>query len=68
MISFDSCACFLRNCKHFKGVKQDNEDEATERFHCSAFEDEIPADIIEGKNPHLKPTKEQENEIVFEKS
>jgi hypothetical protein len=65
MIDFNSCSCYNRHCKFFENVKQDNEDESTERFVCTAFPDGIPAEIVEGKNLHIKPTKEQENDIVF---
>jgi len=33
---------------------------------CVAFSDKIPIEIISGKNKHLKPLKNQKNDIVFE--
>lgn len=63
--------CFERNCKHFIGVKQDqdadgNFDEATERPVCAAFPDGIPQRIAYGSDLHLTPAPEQDNDIVFE--
>lgn len=47
--------CSIRNCRHFKGVRQPDGTEATERVYCSAFPDRIPDDIAYGDNLHLKP-------------
>lgn len=58
--------CFTRNCKHFLGVKQDNEDELTERVYCEAFLDKIPDEIAYGENEHNEPFPDQENNIIFE--
>jgi len=58
--------CYERRCKHFIGVKQDRENEETERVVCSAFPDGIPSEIAYGKNLHLKPV-EGDNGIQFEK-
>jgi hypothetical protein len=44
--------CWTRQCKHFQGVKQDDEDETTERVVCLAFPDGIPAEIAYGNDPH----------------
>ena len=60
--------CYIRSCSHFLGVKQDNEDEATERVYCKAFPDGIPNEIAYGVNKHLKPIAEQDNDIIFEKA
>jgi hypothetical protein len=45
-------------CKHFNSIDND-------KLSCKAFPDGIPIDIITGK-PHTKPTKQQDNKIVFE--
>lgn len=47
--------CSKRNCKHFRGVKQDDEEERTERVVCAAFPDGIPEAIAYGQNLHLSP-------------
>jgi len=59
--------CFRRSCKHFKGVKQPDGTERTEVNYCDAFPNGIPRDIAYGNNDHLKPTKKQKNDIVYEK-
>ena len=46
--------CF--ECKHFEEFSPG----------CRAFK-EIPKEITSGKNKHVKPLKNQENDIVFEK-
>lgn len=33
---------------------------------CAAFPNEIPEEILRGKNPHTEPLPEQKNNIVFE--
>ena len=43
------------NCKYHLGGSE-----------CAAFK-RIPDDILEGTNPHTKPTLRQKNEIVFSK-
>ena len=60
--------CWIRKCRHFVGVKQDNEDEETERIVCKAFPDGIPEKIAYGTNQHEKPLPDQENDIVYEKN
>jgi len=47
--------CRARRCKHFLGVRQDGEDEMTERCVCKAFPDGIPEVIAYGPEPHKKP-------------
>jgi hypothetical protein len=59
--------CYTRNCKFFTGVKQDDEDEETERNVCKAFPDGIPSEIAYGKNNHNKPLPNQGNKIIYEK-
>lgn len=58
--------CFTRKCKFFIGVKQDNENEITERVYCKAFLDKIPDEIAYGENKHDKPFPGQKNNIVYE--
>lgn len=58
--------CFKRKCLHYLGVKQDNEEESTERNICDAFPDGIPDEIAYGDNKHLKPLEGQGNQIVYE--
>ncbi len=61
-------ACYERQCKHYIGVKELIEDEeGSEVCYCTAFPNGIPFDIAEGIDLHSKPTKDQENKIVFEK-
>jgi hypothetical protein len=47
--------CRKRRCKHFVGVKQDDEREVLERVVCKAFPDGIPDEIAYGENLHLTP-------------
>lgn len=61
----DEPTCYTRRCKHFIGVKQDNEEEETERVVCQAFPDGIPEEIAFGDNPHLTPLEGQGNDIVY---
>ena len=58
--------CFTRKCKHFIGVKQDNEDESTERVVCEAYPDGIPDDIAYGDDLHEFIRTDQSNTITFE--
>lgn len=46
--------CRKRNCVHYLGIRQDNEQEETERVVCTAFPDKIPDEIAYGPNLHLK--------------
>jgi hypothetical protein len=39
----------------------------TEVNYCDAFPDGIPDEIAYGRNKHLKPLKNQKNNIVYEK-
>jgi len=47
--------CFLRGCRHFRGVRLFGDDEHTERNVCDAFPDGIPDEIAYGDNPHTEP-------------
>ena len=52
------------------GCKNLLKDEEGLFFNCKAFSDDvggIPMEILEGKNKHTKPLKDQDNDIVFEK-
>jgi hypothetical protein len=62
----DIPSCFDRDCKHFIGVKQDEDGELSERVVCKAFPDGIPDEIAYGTNLHLKPFP-GDNGIQFEK-
>ena len=46
--------CFTRGCKHFMGVKQDKQEESTERPICRAFPNGIPNVIAYGQHDHLE--------------
>jgi len=59
--------CSIRKCRHFLGVKQDNEEEETERVVCKAFPDRIPEEIAYGENLHSEPLPDQGNDIIYEK-
>ena len=37
--------CYIRKCKHYKGVKWFGDDETTERNICGAFPEGIPNEI-----------------------
>jgi len=58
--------CYTRHCRHYLGIRQPDGTEMTERNYCEAFLDKIPNDISYGDNEHLKPVKDQGNEIIFE--
>gem|GEM_PF-572313 len=58
-------ACWTRKCKHYKGVKQDEDGEVNERNVCDAFPDGIPDDIAYGDNKHSAPLPNQKNAIVY---
>lgn len=58
--------CWERKCKHFLGVKQDEDGELNERVVCKAFPDGIPEEIAYGDNLHEKPLPDQGNDIVYE--
>lgn len=60
--------CYIRSCKHYEGVKQFGPDEISQKVICKAFPNGIPVDISYGEDLHLRPTKDQKNEIVYEKS
>ncbi len=56
----DKPNCYARNCIHFTGVIQDDDEdgnpiEATERPACAAFPHGIPYAIAYGNNLHLRP-------------
>jgi len=63
----DEPECSKRNCKHFVGVGQPDGTELSEIVICGAFPKGIPSQISYGDNKHLKPLKDQDNDIVFEK-
>jgi hypothetical protein len=50
--------CFARHCKHFIGVRNEDEGdqvEVNERPCCKAFPMGIPEEIAYGTNLHLTP-------------
>lgn len=60
--------CFTRRCRHFLGVRQDNAEEETERFHCAAYPDgPIPNEIAYGTDRHTTVRADQDNDIVYER-
>lgn len=58
--------CFKRGCIHYIGILQPNDDESIELPYCTAFPEGIPDQIAYGSDKHIKPRKDQGNEIVFE--
>lgn len=60
-------ACYTRHCKHYSGINQPDGTEMSEVHYCAAFPDGIPYEITVGENNHLKPVKDQGNEIIYEK-
>lgn len=59
--------CFTRKCVHYWGVLQEDESEESERNHCAAFPNGIPRKIAYGRNKHIRPIRDQDNDIVFER-
>jgi hypothetical protein len=58
--------CYFRKCIHYKGIKQSDRTESTEKPYCKAFPDGIPSEIAYGDNKHLKPYP-GDNGIQYEK-
>lgn len=59
--------CHERHCRHFLGVIAAPDMEQTERHHCRAFPDGIPAEIVNGTDLHLARHPAQTNDIVYER-
>ncbi len=59
--------CYQRKCKNFIGPVWMGGGEETENNICKAFPEGIPNEIAYGRNLHLKPHPDQDNDIVFEK-
>ena len=59
--------CWTRECKNYIGVIQPDGTELTETNSCKAFPKGIPIEIAYGNNKHLKPLKDQKNDVVYEK-
>ncbi len=59
--------CVVRQCVHFRTVKNDGGNETTERVVCDAFPNGIPDIIAYGKNLHLESVK-GDHGIQFEKA
>jgi len=59
--------CYTRGCIHYTGIySPDEESEVGQVPSCTAFPKGIPNQISAGSNEHLKPLKNQGNDIVFE--
>jgi len=58
--------CNKRRCIHYLGVIQPDGTEESEVNYCEAFPEGISDEIAYGENKHLKPLKDQKNEIVYE--
>lgn len=56
--------CYIRKCRHYKGVKQVGNAEVP---FCLAFPNGIPHDIAWGGNGHLRPVKGQTDKFTFSK-
>jgi len=63
--------CYNRECKHYLGVIQtDEDDESSEILICNAFPEGtkgIPEEIAYGDEKHLVKYPGQKNDIVYEK-
>ena len=59
--------CSKRDCKHFIGIEQPNDDESIELVVCKAFPKGIPDDIAFGDNLHTSPV-DGDNGIQYEKA
>ena len=59
--------CWERKCKNYLGVIQPDGTELTETNSCKAFPKHIPKEIAYGRNLHLKPLLDQDNDIIFER-
>lgn len=67
--------CSTRGCKHYLGVIDKSPENDTDKKvsasghinYCKAFLNGIPKRITYGNVKHLKPIKEQKNNIIFEK-
>lgn len=57
--------CFARQCKHFLGVNDVNQ-EVEQLVVCKAFPEGIPDEIAYGDDLHLKPV-EGDRGIQYEK-
>jgi hypothetical protein len=63
--------CYKRKCIHLKGMymKENKNGPPSPIFTCTAFPhgEGIPGEIVFGDNLHLKPLKNQGNDIVYQK-
>ena len=57
--------CF--QCKNLNRGRYNKNGSFLPLLKCKAFPKGIPYEIAYGKNRHLKPLKNQDNDIVFEK-
>jgi|APSaa5957512535_1039671.scaffolds.fasta_scaffold30329_4 hypothetical protein len=59
--------CLKRDCTYYSGAKEFIEGDPTSANHfCMAFPKGIPEEISYGENLHLKPLKNQGNDIEYE--
>ncbi|MHC4182943.1 MAG: hypothetical protein ACYSWS_10445 [Planctomycetota bacterium] len=71
MTSIIEAGCSTRECVHYLGIKvfrevEEDPSPSSVTHYCTAFPKEIPVGISHGNNLHLKPLKNQKNDIVFE--
>ncbi len=61
--------CHKRKCVHYNWMKAFVEEkEVFARHICTAFPDGIPDIISYGDEKHLKPLKNQGNDIIYKKA
>ena len=74
MKTFTESSCYKRSCVHYLGKEYDGGEDvgqgkkSTIKHICFAFPSGIPKVITNGENLHLKPLKNQDNNIVYEKT
>ncbi|MCP4264929.1 MAG: hypothetical protein GY777_05025 [Candidatus Brocadiaceae bacterium] len=69
MISIKDPNCHKRKCVHYMWMKGFvEEEEVFARHICTAFPDGIPDIISYGDEKHLKPLKNQGNNIVYKEA
>ncbi|MGM0409206.1 MAG: hypothetical protein ACQEQF_00470 [Bacillota bacterium] len=62
----EDATCLKGNiCKHLKWVKQPNDDESVEYYHCKAYPKGIPHEILTGEVNHTEEYID-DNGITFE--
>ncbi len=56
---FRNCACYLRRCKWYKGLRGNG------AFYCMAFPKGIPEEIVSGKERHKRVYPSQNREYIY---